>query len=70
MPMYARGQVTGIGNTCFGHSEESEKWGGEKRLYQEYGTSTEPSKMGRIIFSLRIKNLPENFIIHFSINSF
>ena len=27
--------------------------------------------MGRIIFSLRIKNLPENFIIHFSaINSF
>ena len=51
MPIYARGQVTDIGNMCFGHSAESEvtgKWGGEKRLYQEYGTSTEPSKMGRI----------------------
>lgn len=51
MPIYARRQVTGIGNMCFGHSEESEvteKWGGEKRLYQEYGTSTEPSEMGRV----------------------
>ena len=51
MPIYARGQVTGIGNMCVGHSEESEvteKWGGEKRLYQEYGTSTEPSEMGRV----------------------